>query len=347
MNCVRNIPAYIDIAFCVVVLPLMAMLFPIERWIYNFPGFVVALVVWLYLVYFINRRMTVPLLFAGHVRAIIGLCIVAVSVTVTYALSQTYLYTPRPSVHDAGITRLLPVVQQYQSAVWALFVIVEAFSFAVGLLTQTNRQRQRRREVEAERDKAEIALYKAQIKPHFMFNTLNSLYGLFLTGNENAMPSLEKFISMMRYIHQTSHRDFIALSDEVDYIKEYVGLQELRLNDMTSVSLETDIRDYELAIPPMLLITFVENAFKHGVSPEERGDISIRISEKGGKLDFMTENCIFPASHTGEHTGIENCRRRLQLLYPSRHSLSITSDGTAFKVKLIIMLSDDKMRCHR
>ena len=114
-------------------------------------------------------------------------------------------------------------------------MIVETFSFAVGLLTQTNIQRARRRAVEAERDKAELNLYKAQIKPHFMFNTLNSLYGLFLTGNSGALESLEKFISMMRYIHTTSSRDMVSLSDEAAYIRQYVDLQSLRLNGMTEV----------------------------------------------------------------------------------------------------------------
>lgn len=155
------------------------------------------------------------------------MALVAVSFVLTFCLLNVNLYTPKPNVHDAGITRLLAKVQQYQQAVWSLFMIVETFSFAVGLLTQVNMQRMRRKEVEVERDKAEIALYKAQIKPHFMFNTLNTLYGLFLTHNENALASLERFITMMRYVHQSSQRDMIPLSEEIDYIRQYVALQSL------------------------------------------------------------------------------------------------------------------------
>lgn len=255
-------------------------------------------------------------------------------------LTQISLYIPKPNVHDEGIVRIfLPSIQQYQQAVWSLFMIVEAFSFAIGLLTQANLQKSRRRAVEAERDKAQIELYKAQIKPHFMFNTLNSLYGLFLTRDEKALASLEKYISMLRYIHTTSMRDFVAISDEVDYIRQYVALQSLRLNEMTSVKMDIDIENNSLQIPPMLLVTFVENCFKHGISPVEESQISILITENHGKLIFSTENKIFPVKRIGEHMGIENCRKRLELLYPGKHEMSNGSDGTFYRVKLCIDLS--------
>lgn len=119
-------------------------------------------------------------------------------------MSQVTLYAPKPNVHDIGITRIFPYTQQHQQAIWSLFMIVETFSFAVGLLTQVNLQKARCRAVEAERNKAEIELYKAQIKPHFMFNTLNSLYGLFLTHDDKALKALQEYISILRYIHLSS-----------------------------------------------------------------------------------------------------------------------------------------------
>lgn len=332
----KNVSYYIDLAFCLVVLPVMALIFPFERWFHNFPLFVVATGVWLYLLYAVNRIWTVPSLLGKGKRKYLGVALVVASFVLTFCLSNVNLYTPKPNVHDAGITRLLPKVQQYQQAVWSLFMIVETFSFAVGLLTQANMQRMRRKEVEVERDKAEIALYKAQIKPHFMFNTLNSLYGLFLTHNENALASLERFITMMRYVHQSSQRDMIPLSEEIDYIRQYVALQSLRLNDMTSVSLDIKTDDDGLMIPPMLLITFVENCFKHGVSSVERSNIVITLVEENGRLQLSTSNRIFPVRRIGEHMGIANCCRRLQLLYPDCHSLDIGNDGTTFTVRLMI-----------
>ena len=336
-------PVYIDIAFCLIVLPVMAMIFPVERWFHNFPWYVTTVGVWLYALYFTNRLFTVPALFRVRKGRWVGIVLILLSFGVTYLLAQVSLYIPKPNVHDEGIVRLFPSIQQYQQAVWSLFMIVEAFSFAIGLLTQVNLQKSRRRAVEAERDKAEIELYKAQIKPHFMFNTLNSLYGLFLTQDDKALESLEKYISMLRYIHTTSMRDFVAVSEEVDYIRQYVALQSLRLNEMTFVRMDIDIENNSLQIPPMLLVTFVENCFKHGISPVEKSQISILIKEKQGKLIFSTDNRIFHVKRIGEHMGIENCRKRLELIYPDAYEMDIENDGVFFHVKLCIDLSYDKM----
>jgi LytS/YehU family sensor histidine kinase len=335
----KNVSLYIDLAFCLVVLPIMVLIFPIERWFHNFSWYVLTVGGWLYTLYFINRFATVPFLFSSGKKRGLGVVMILLSFAVTAWISMINLYEPKPSIIDIGIVRILPSVQQYQQAVWTLFMIVETFSFAVGLLIQANIQKSRRRTVEAERDKAEIELYKAQIKPHFMFNTLNSLYGLFLTGNSKALESLEKFISMMRYIHTSSRRDFVSLADEADYIRQYVTLQSLRLNEMTRVTLDIDISNNDLKIPPMLLVTFVENCFKHGVSPVEKCAIRIRLSEHDGVLTFTTTNHIFPVKRIGEHMGIENCRRRLELLYPESHTMDISNDGETYNVKLSIKLS--------
>ncbi len=335
----KNVSIYIDLVFCLIILPIMVMIFPMERWFYSFQWYVITVVVWLYILYVVNRCFTVPSLFDRVKKRWGGLILIVLSFCVTYCLSRITLYNPEPNIHDIGIVRIFPSILQYRQAVWSLFMIVEAFSFAIGLLTQANLQKSRRRAVEAERDKAEIELYKAQIKPHFMFNTLNSLYGLFLTHDEKALESLEKYISMLRYIHTTSMRDFVAISDEVDYIRQYVALQSLRLNEMTTVRMDIDIEDNSLQIPPMLLVTFVENCFKHGVSPVEDSQISILITERNGKMIFSTENKIFPVKRIGEHMGIENCRRRLELLYPGKHEMTNDSDGTFYRVKLYINLS--------
>ena len=207
----KNLALYIDLAFCLVVLPIMVAMSPIERWIQHFTTYMLCAGIWLYLVYFINRVFTVPFLFGDRHKKIGAVIMILMSIIVTFIFSAVELYNPEPNIHDIGIVRRLPQILQYQQALWTLFMIVEAFSFSVGLLVQTNVQKARVRAAEAERDKAEIELYKAQIKPHFMFNTLNSLYGLFLTENRNALPSLEKFISMMRYIHTSSNRDLVPL----------------------------------------------------------------------------------------------------------------------------------------
>ena len=334
----KNITLYIDLAFCLIVLPIMVALSPIERWIQQFTAYMLCAGIWLYLLYFINRVFTVPFLFGDRKKKIGAITMILMSIIVTLIFSGIELYNPEPSIHDQGIVRHLPQILQYQQALWTLFMIVETFSFSVGLLVQTNVQKARLRAAEAERDKAEIELYKAQIKPHFMFNTLNSLYGLFLTENRNALPSLEKFISMMRYIHTSSNRDLVPLSEEAEYIREYVDVQSLRLNDMTKVVLSIDIHNDSLMIPPMLLVTFVENCFKHGVSPVEKSCILINITENEGGLSFASSNRIFPVKRIGEHMGIDNCRKRLELLFPGKYELTITNNSDIYDVALQIKL---------
>ena len=332
----KYLALYIDLVFCLVVLPIMVALSPIERWIQHFTTYMLCAGIWLYLVYFINRAFTIPFLFGDRNKKIGAVILILMSIIVTFIFSGIELYNPKPNIHDIGIVRHLPQILQYQQALWTSFMIVEAFSVSVGLLVQTNVQKARVRAAEAERDKAEIELYKAQIKPHFMFNTLNSIYGLFLTENRNALPSLEKFISMMRYIHTSSNRDLVPLSEESEYIREYVDVQSLRFNDMTKVVVNIDIHNGSLLIPPMLLVTFVENCFKHGVSPVQKSCILISLTEDDGNLSFATSNRIFPVKRIGEHMGIENCRKRLELLFPGKYELTVTNNSDIYNVSLQI-----------
>lgn len=334
----KNLTSYIDIAFCMVVLPLMIFLFPVERWFHYVPWYVISVGVWLYINYFFNRFVTVPLFFKNNKARIFGILLIIAAIVITYLIASVQWYVPKENEFDRGIVRLFPSITQHRQAVWSLFVIVETFSFAVGLLSQANIQRSRRLQLEAERERAEIELYKAQVKPHFMFNTLNSLYGLFLTGNSRALESLEKYISMMRYIHLSTAKNYVPLSDEIDYIRQFVELQMLRLTDKTAVKLTTEIETQGLQITPMLLVTFVENCFKHGVSPVEESTIVISISENSGVLKFKTINRIFTGERIGEHVGIENCKKRLNLLYHNRYQLDINRRDNTFEVNLSIKL---------
>ena len=240
----KHLALGIDLVFCLIVLPLMAALSPIERWVHNFTAYMLLAAAWLYAVYIANRAWAVPLLFGSRRKKACGVLIVLASLASAFLLTGIELYEPKPNIHDAGIERRLPQVLQYQQALWTLFMLTEAFSFAVGLLVQADVQRARRRAAEAARDRAEIELYKAQIKPHFMFNTLNSLYGLFLTGSERALPSLEKFIQMMKYVHLSSARTIVPLSEEAEYIRRYADVQSLRLGETARVHLD-------ISVPPL------------------------------------------------------------------------------------------------
>ena len=118
--------------------------------------------------------------------------------------------------------------------------------------------------IEAEKNRAELALYKAQINPHFLFNTLNALYGLVLTKSDKTESAFIKFSNILKYMYAQTTMETISINNEVEYIRQYVDLQSLRLNKHTQVVFETQIDDEHAKIPPMILITFVENTFKYG-----------------------------------------------------------------------------------
>ncbi len=335
----KNITLYIDLAFCFIFLPLMIYIFPIERWVNTYPVFVCLFVCWLYITYFANRYITIPLLFRENQKKhkLWAFGIIVLSLIVTYYMSCFEVSSPLYHQHKHFYPQLIAKVRLNQQAVWLLYVVVEVFSFAVGMLTEINHQRLVRKELENERNKAELALYKAQINPHFLFNTLNTIYGMMITKSDKTEIVMEQFINLTKYMYNNSNRDFISINEEVEYIEQYVELQKQRLNDFADISFDYRIEENEMRVPPMILITFVENAFKYGVSSNEPCFIHINLGQKENSIYFSVENKIFDRlSRQSKKTGIANCRKRLALLYPNKHMLDINNENGLFTVNLTI-----------
>ena len=164
--------------------------------------------------------------------------------------------------------------------VWFFFLIVTGFSLAIELTFELFRQILSKQEIEAEKNKAELALYKAQINPHFLFNTLNALYGLVLTKSDKTESAFIQFSNILKYMYAQTTSETIPVCNEIDYIRQYVDLQALRLNKHTHISFETQTDDDQAPIPPMILITFVENAFKYGTSSDRLHCTHQNYSEK-------------------------------------------------------------------
>lgn len=139
----NRLKIYIDLAFCFVILPIMIALFPVERWLHNFPAYTVCVGIWLYTLYVANRSIIIPLLFQSRLRRRIGIMLIILSAIITGWISGIKLYEPKPFLFDLGITRRLPVFEQYQQCVWSLFVIVEFFSIALSITIEFASQRQK------------------------------------------------------------------------------------------------------------------------------------------------------------------------------------------------------------
>ena len=216
-----------------------------------------------------------------------------------------------------------------------LFAVVVLFSILLKL-------REALFQTEQARSLAEIGSLKSQINPHFLFNTLNSIYALSIREQaDKTGKSLLKLSGMMRYVVNDTSQERVLLGQEVGYLENYLELQRLRLPENFEVSLEKKGDFASKTIAPLLLIPFVENAFKHGVSPEEPGQIQIRIHLEGNVLEFDVRNRTVShelAIHEQSGMGIENTKNRLNLIYGSAHSLELGEKNGYFGVNLKMTL---------
>ena len=333
-----------DMAFCFILLPLVIYAFPVERWWGTYPLFFCSFVGWLYVTYFLYKYFIVPRLFIKGKKRTIAVAVIVLSLAVTFLFSAYEITSPLYHIHQQQ-RQLYPYpiwgIRQNQQAIWLHYILVVIFCFAVGMLKEVYRQKLARAEMEYERNKAELALYKAQINPHFLFNTLNTLYGLLITQSDKMEITLERFINLTKYMYNNANREFIALAEEVDYIGQYIALQQLRLNELADIRFTHEVEREEMPIPPMMLITFVENAFKYGISSDDPCFIHIQLNQRAEKLCFEVVNSTFgrEAGHSAR-MGITNCRRRLELLYPEHHRLEIEQEHGLFRVRLELLTEE-------
>ena len=240
---------------------------------------------------------------------------------------------PLPDMQNPGIT--FPVMMFLRGGSIFQFLLVFFLSFLM-------RVNQRLNTIQSEKLKTEVSYLKAQINPHFLFNTLNSLYALTLERSDAAPEAVLKLSSMMRYVVTESSRDIVPLENEISYIKNYVSLQQLRMDDSTPFSFIITGNPAGKSISPMLLIPFIENAFKHGLNPEEDSFISISIDIGQSELEMTVKNnkvtVSIPIEEKSEQ-GIDNTRQRLEYLYPQKHKLAIFDTAGSFEVKLTLSLS--------
>lgn len=330
-----RISIYIDLIFCLIILPLLIMLVPVEKWIIHHTYFMLTLIIYIYLLYFTYRKVNIPGLIMQRKFRIVVL-LMTVLLFITWAISQI----PIPKDDFINSPRDWGIRQHIRSlSVWFFFLVVTGFSLAIELMFELFKQILSKQEIEAEKNKAELALYKAQINPHFLFNTLNALYGLVITKSDKAESAFMKFSNILKYMYAHTTSLTIPVSSEIDYIRQYVDLQSLRLNHHTHVEFDVQADEHDVQIPPMILITFVENAFKYGTSSDEDCTISIRIAVKDGTLHFETENDVMKTPPKDEPAiGIENCRKRMELLYPDRFTLGISEHDRKFRTSLTIRL---------
>lgn len=240
-------------------------------------------------------------------------------------------FGPRPSGRDERRIDLVSIV---------LFLTVWTASMLLALFRRWRQTELRAAQAEIGQTKAELSFLKAQVNPHFLFNTLNNIYALTVEKSDRASIAVVKLSNIMRYVTDEAMQEFVPLSDEVACITDYISLQQLRLTDKTTIHFTTAGNFDQLQIAPLILMPFVENVFKYGVSNHQPSVITISIQVEGKQLAFSTKNRIMKAQ-TGQNrtgVGIGNSRQRLQYLYPDRHVLVLGKDDDTFTVQLTMQL---------
>ena len=236
-------------------------------------------------------------------------------------------------------------------------------STALKIVNDSSRQKAQLLEIQAKQVQAELGLLKAQFNPHFLFNTLNNLFGMARRGDAATADGIARLAHLMRYMIEDSGSDLVGLDKEVEQIRRLIELEKLRIapEDNVEIGFTVEGEASPARIPPLLLIPFVENAFKHGISPGAGSVIRIHLSAgrdalrlavrnsvprgrgagripapAGGNLPLPDNSGGTPGNAGGEGLGLRNIKRRLELLYPGAHDLSIREEDGEFRVELTI-----------
>lgn len=184
----------------------------------------------------------------------------------------------------------------------------------------------------------ELGYLKAQLQPHFFFNTLNNIYSLALQQSKDTAPLVAKLAEMMRYILYKAEEKWVSLTDEIAFIQHYVDVEQIRYRAAIDIKLDTQGIDFS-KISPLLLLPFIENAFKHGVEEEENtGFINIVICKIEDELTLEVKNSIAKKKENTGGIGLVNVKKRLEILYPEKYKLEMHCDEKVYQVSLTLKM---------
>jgi sensor histidine kinase YesM len=230
-----------------------------------------------------------------------------------------------------------------------LTIIISALVLVIGtsmtVIQKWQKDKQEREALEKDKVSSELSFLKAQINPHFFFNTLNNIYALTKVDADEAGKAIHQLSRMMRYLLYETQQGQTMLSQEIALVQNYISLMQLRLTGIVKLIIDTPPQLLDMPMAPMMLLPFVENAFKHGVSTTQQSHIGILIRQRGNELDITVKNSIMNDNNisldTNSGIGLLNTRRRLDLLYPGKYKLEISEMNAAneYTVHLILDLS--------
>ena len=215
---------------------------------------------------------------------------------------------------------------------------VSGVAIAIKQIRQQLQRAKKEQLLMKEKLETELKFLRNQTNPHFLFNTLNNIYTLALMKDENAPDSIMKLSNIMRYVTDDATKDFLSLQDEINCINDYIELQRLRIGEKPTIDLDISEDIGNVQIAPLILMTFIENVFKYGISKHNKSVIVIKIKSNETGIYFFCQNKIFPEKEENKRAGIGliNTRQRLAHLYPGKHILNINTENELYTVELTL-----------
>jgi two-component system LytT family sensor kinase len=311
------------------------------------------------LIFYINYLWLVPSYFLSNRKPLYFLlaCLVIVALYFLFRhINSHYIHDPVrekamadviEKLGDKRPMRRAPFRQMQVYFFTLLSILVTGFSLGLKVLERHSVAEKRQKELEKEKLNSELAFLKNQVSPHFFFNTLNNIYSLIEISKDDAQEAVLKLSKLMRYLLYESEQGRTLLSHEVDFMKNYIDLMKLRLSNKVELKIDFPDNLTEHNIPPLLFVPFIENAFKHGISYREKSFVHIALKSENDKIFFQCSNSLTSKAektHSENHSGIglENVKKRLNLLFPESHILKIDTSGNCFDVLLEIDLHSSK-----
>ena len=296
------------------------------------------------IVFYVNYCYLIPhYLFEGHIKQYLLLnVLLIICITAGAHFWQEYAFQNFAKVNDGGRRHMGPPK-------W-IFVMRDAFSMiltvglsaAIRLSGRWVQVEAARREAEKSRTEAELKNLRNQLNPHFLLNTLNNIYALIAFDADRAQAAVQELSRLLRHVLYDNQQNFVALGKEMDFIRNYIELMRIRLASNVNVETRFDIRpDSRTEIAPLIFISLIENAFKHGISPTEHSFIRICFSESHEEVRCEIVNSYHPKSETdksGSGIGLEQVRKRLELTYSGRYEWQhgVSENGKEYKSVLCI-----------
>lgn len=295
-------------------------------------------------VFYANYCFLIPrCLFKGRIRRYLLLNILliactAIGVHLWQELMFHYFVENNPGGRHKGPPKWIFIIRDVFS-----MILTVGLSAAIRISGRWMQAENARREAEKDRTEAELKNLRNQLNPHFLLNTLNNIYALIAFDSDKAQQAVQELSKLLRYVLYDNQQTYVPLCKEVDFIRNYIELMRIRLTGNVTVATQFDIApDSRTEIAPLIFISLIENAFKHGISPTEPGYIRIHLYENEKEIGCEIRNSYHPKAATdksGSGIGLEQVGKRLQLMYADRYEWvkEISANGKEYRSSLKIL----------